>query len=491
MFVQDDWKVTPKLTVNLGLRYEIQGGWSEVAGRYGDFDPTLLNPATNTLGAMRFGKNGVNDLQAPDYHVILPRLGFAWSMANNWVLRGGAGIYSYGWSIDTYAGGAEGVGTNSHGSLTQTANVTPVFVLGQASYANLNYVGPSTAPSSFNGQGVSYYPYHTPVARNYQWNLSLEHQFGGGFFMQAAYVGSHGTGLSFPIDLNQIPTNLLAASIASPNNQALRPYPQFSSISANLYNGISNYNSAQVTFSKRLSYGLQFDINYTWSHLLDDQDSSGWGSRDGGQVYQTSYNPSANYGPSNFDIPQMFKGDFSYQLPFGEGRAFMNKNSVLNAFLGGWQLSTVFTLESGTPYTVVVGTNNNSGALAGNWYPNVVGNPNLSTPSLAEFFNVAAYAIPAPGTFGDSGRNTLRGPGIEDVDLSLGKNFRIPFRREGANLQLRFDALNGLNHPNFATPNAGIGSGNAGTVTAITNSYNSNLNPFGPRLLQLGARFSF
>ena len=115
----------------------------------------------------------------------------------------------------------------------------------------------------------------------------------------------------------------------------------------------------------------------------------------------------------------------------------------------------------------------------------------MSNPSLSEFFNPAAYAAPAAGTFGNSGRNTLRGPGIEDVDISLGKNFHIPLPREVGNLQIRFDAVNGLNHPNFSTPNAGIGSNNAGTITSITNSYSSTANPFGSRRLQLGARFSF
>jgi hypothetical protein len=428
-------------------------------------------------------------LQANDYKIFLPRLGFAYSPAKSWVLRGGAGIYSYGWSIDTYAGGAEGLGTNSHGSLTRTSYTAPVFILSQP--AGLNYVGPNVSPSAFNGQGVPYYPYHTPIARNYQWSLSLEHQFGGGMMIQAAYVGSHGTGLSFPIDYNQVPANLLAQSVASSNNQLYRPYPQYQGIGGNLYNGISNYHSAQLTFSKRLSYGLQFDLNYTWSRMLDDQDSSGWGSRDGGQVYQTSYNRQANYGPSNFDIPHMFKGDFTYQLPFGRGRTFMNQNRILDAALGGWQFSTVYALESGRPFTPTVGTANNSGALAGNWYPNVIGNPSVPNPSPTEWFNPLAYAIPAPGTFGNSGRNTLRGPGIISVDFSLGKNFSIPLPRETGSLQIRFDAVNALNHPNFDVPNAGIGNSNAGTITAITNSYNSNLNPFGPRQLQLGARFSF
>ncbi|HJY05260.1 MAG TPA: TonB-dependent receptor, partial [Bryobacteraceae bacterium] len=495
-FVQDDWKITQNLTLNLGLRYQIQGGWSEVRNRLGDFDPTLVNPATNTLGAMWFGgNNGRTNLEANNYKIFLPRVGFAWSPRNNWVVRGGFGIYSYNWSIDTYSGGSEGLGTNSQGSLSQTDQVNPVFILGQATYADLNYTGPSRDPVVYNGQGINYVPYHTPVARNYQYSLSIQHQLGGGMMIQAAYVGSHGTNLSFPMDLNQVPFASLAQSVALSNSggdpQSLRPYPQYQGISANLFNGISNYNSAQLTFTKRLSSGLQFDLNYTWSRMQDDQDSSGWGSRDGGQVYQYAVDPDANYGPSNFDIPHMFKGDVTYQLPVGKGRTYLNRGGVLDAVLGGWQASTIFVLETGRPYTAVVGTSNNSGSLAGQWYPNLVGDPSISNPNVNQWFNPAAFAIPEPGTFGNSGRNNLRGPGISDVDFSLGKNFRIPLPRETGTLQLRFDAMNVLNHPNFDIPNANIGTGGAGTITGTTGNYNTTNNAFGARRLQLGARFSF
>jgi hypothetical protein len=422
-------------------------------------------------------------------------VGFAWAPKSNWVFRGGFGIYSYNWSIDTYSGGSEGLGTNSQGSLAETTQTNPVFILSQASLASLNYKGPSNSPSVYNGQNVNYVPYHTPVARNYQYSFSIQHQLGAGMVVQAAYVGSHATNLSFPVDLNQIPVNLLAQSAANTSkSQSLRPYPQYLSINANLFNAISNYNSAQLTVTKRLSQGLQFDVNYTWSRMLDDQDSSGWGSRDGGQVYQYAYDPRANYAPSNFDIPHMFKGDLTYQLPFGKGRTFMNQGGILDAVLGGWQASTLFVLETGRPFTVSVGTTDNSASLSGNnfkWYPNLVGDPSVANPSVAQWFNPAAFQVPASGTFGNSGRNTLRGPGIEDVDFSLGKNFRIPLPRETGNLQIRFDALNVLNHPNYDIPNAAIGKLNAGTITAITGNYSTTDNAFGPRKLQLGARFSF
>jgi len=169
----------------------------------------------------------------------------------------------------------------------------------------------------------------------------------------------------------------------------------------------------------------------------------------------------------------------------------MNSSGLFDAVLGGWEFSTIFALESGRPFTPTVGTANRSGALAGNWFPNIVGNPAVANPSVQQWFNPLAFQVPAAGTFGNAGRNILRGPGIISVDFSLGKNFRIPLPRETGTLQLRFDAVNGLNHPNFDVPNAGIGTSNAGTITAITGNYNSNLNPFGPRRLQLGARFSF
>ncbi|MBV9267504.1 MAG: TonB-dependent receptor, partial [Acidobacteriaceae bacterium] len=328
-FVQDDVKVRPNLTLNLGLRYQIQGSWHEVANRIGDFDPTIVNPVTNTPGAMWFAPNhGRNSIESPIYNIVLPRVGFSWSPINNWVVRGGYGIYSYNWSIDTYVSGAEGFGTNSTGSLAETNQANPVFLLSNPN-PPLNYVMASHDPGGYNGQSnLPYYPYHTPVARNHQWSFSIQHQLPGDMVAEAAYVGSHGTHLSFPADINQVPPNDLAESAATGNGQALRPYPQFGTITGNTYNAISNYNSLQLSLTKRFSKGLQFNGSYSFSKLLDEQDSSGWGSRDGGQNAQDAYNPKLNYGPSNFDIRHMFKGDVVYQMPFGKGRAFMNRGGV-------------------------------------------------------------------------------------------------------------------------------------------------------------------
>src|SRR5579884_2472459 len=460
-FAQDDFKLKPNLTLNLGLRYQIQGGWREVGNRIGDFDPNIINPVTHTPGAMWFApNNGRNSVEAPIYDIFLPRLGFAWEPRNNWVVRGGFGIYSYNWSIDTYAGGAEGFGTNSTGSLSETDHQTPVFILSNPN-PPLNYVTASHDPGAYNGQSVNYYPYHTPVAKNYQWSFSIQHQLPGSMVAEIAYVGSHGTNLSFPVDINQVPVSEWAQSASTGNGQSLRPYPQYSTINGNTYNAISNYDSLQLSLVKRFTHGFQFDLNYTWQKMLDEQDSSGWGSRDGGQTYQFALNPAANYGPSNFDIPQMFKGDLIYRLPFGKGRTWLNSNGFVDAVLGGWQASTIFVLESGKPFTPTIGSGDNSGSLAGDnfaWRPNLVGDPNLSDPTINEWFNPAAFAVPAPGTPGNAGRNILRGPGLVGVDFSMGKSFRFPLPRETGELQIRIDAQNVLNHPNFDLPNSSIGA---------------------------------
>lgn len=478
-FVQDDIKLLPNLTVNLGLRYEIRRGWNEIANRLGTFDPTITNPVTNTPGSVWFaGDNGRRTLQDTK-HVFLPRVGFSWSPSSQWAIRGGFGIYSYGWSMDVYADGAKGLGTNSSGSLASTDQLTPVFI---ASNPNppLNYVQASRDPGSLNGQNINYYPFDTPVARSYQWSFSIQRQLPSQMVAEAAYVASHGSDLSFPANLNQVPVALLGPGEA----QERRPYPQYLDINGTLYNARSNYNSLQLSLQKRFTHGLNFTVNYTWSKFLSSQDSAGWGSRGGDQLYQNAYDPDANYGYSNMDVTHMFKGAVVYQLPVGRGRMLLNRGGVFDAILGGWQMSTMFILQSGTPFTPTMGTQNLTGALAGDWYPNLVGDPSLSNPSVNQWFNTAAFAQPDAFTFGNAGRNILRGPSLKTADFSMGKNFMLPFLGEGGQVQLRFDATNIFNHPIFANPNASIGTPNAGIITSTRVGSSG-------RILQLGARLSF
>jgi len=478
VFFQDDIKLRPNLTLNLGLRYEIHGGWSEVHNQIGVFDPTIINPVTNTPGAMWFApSNGRSKLMATDYKVLLPRIGFAWSPRSKWSVRGGFGVYAYGWSLDTYGIGL-GFGSQSSGSVTNTDNLTPVVLL-SGSGANLPYLTAARGAGDYNGQSVSYQPYHTPVARIYQWSYSVQRELGTDMVVEAAYVGSHGTNLSFPTDINQLHVGSLGLG------QSARPYPQFQSITGNgPYVALSNYDSLQLSFRKRFSHGLSVDTNYVWSKMLDDQDSAGWGGRGGSQYYQIAYDPAANYGLSNLDIPQAIKGAIVYEVPLGRGHAVFNQGGVLDAIFGGWQASSTFVAQSGSPFTVYMSGNNGSNSLASYpnvWYPNLVGNPNLSNPTINEWFNPAAFAQPAANTFGNTGRNILRGPRQSDVHFSMAKTFTVP-KFERGKLQIRMDATNIFNHPGFGTPNADIGDPGAPQIAYTT---------VGGRVIQLGAHFSF
>jgi hypothetical protein len=486
LFIQDDIKIRPNFTLNLGLRYQIQGGWSESKNYEGTFDPTIMNSVSGTLGAMWFaGANHRNQLQKNVNDVILPRVGFAWTPKPNTVLRGGFGIYSYNWSADNYGSGV-GFGSNHYGSAwDQTNGVTPLVNL-SGSGSNLPYLSASTSPTAYNGQGVSYNPYHTPVAKIMQWSLGIQRELGHGMHAEIAYVASHGENLSFPRDINQIPESELGAN----DNPSGRPYPQFEGISGNTYNGHSNYNSLQAQAQKRISAGWSFNVNYTFSHFLNNQDSAGWGGKAGPQPYQNGYDLNANYGASNFDIRHMLKGSAVYDLPFGKGKAFLNRDVLADEIIGGWRISSTLVAQTGTPFTVTYGGTNESYSQAGSWWPNLVGDPHVHNPGISGWFNPAAYAVATPGTFGDNGRNTLRGPKLVVVNLSLGKTFRFS---ERANLQVRADAQNALNHPSFGAPdtnfddpvditsNPGRPSG-AGTIGSTTVS---------GRNMQVSARFSF
>ncbi len=505
LFVQDDFKVTPNLTLNLGLRYQIQSGWGEVKGNMRTFDPTVPNPAAGTLGAMWYGSthaNGRTTLQAPVYNTFLPRVGFSWSPMPNTVLRGGFGLYAYNWSLDTFGSGM-GAAFGAQGSSTdQTNGVTPIVLL-SSSGSSLPYITATTDPSRFNGasSNVSGNMYHTPVAGSYQWNLEAERQIGNNLVFDLAYVASHGHDLPFPVDINQIPENRLG-----PNDVALgfRPYKQYGAITENTNNAISNYNSLQAVVTKRMSNGLDFNFNYTWSHFLDNMDSSGWGSRAGVQAFQNSYNPGANYSNSNFDVRNAFKGSAVYQLPFGKGKMFLNNNWLLDEIVGGWQATGTIVLLGGQPFTVTMKTNN-SYAQAGSWYPNLIGNPKLANRGpyhgTNQWFNEAAFAQPANGTFGTFRRNTLYGPGLERVNFSLGKTFAI---HESIGLQIRADANNLFNHPSFGLPGPGtplqlsvcsdttsagcVGSA-VGAVATGTSTIRTTT--VGGRTMQLGARLTF
>jgi hypothetical protein len=498
MFVQDDWKVRENLTLNLGLRYEISHGFNEIKGNEATFDPTIVNTATNSPGAYWYGSthtNGRTSLQADVYTTFLPRVGFSWLARPNTTLRGGFGIYSYNFSLDNYGSGM-GAAVSSSGSVNDQSNgiyPTVKFDGSGTVYGTgtqLPFSAASTSPTRFNGQSVSYNEYHTPIPKIYQWNASMERQLGANYVATLAYVGSHGFNLTFPTDLNAVPENELSS-----NNTQFRPFSNYQGITGNLYQAISNYNSLQATITKRFTSGLSLSFNYVWSHMLDDQDSSGWGSHSGPQNYQHSSSltlnqSSRNYGPSNFDVRNAFKGYVVYELPFGRGKAFLNNNTLLDQVIGGWQLSGTIVESSGNPFQVFA--NGNTYTHAGSQYPNR--NPAVSIRpqggrTYNEWYNPAAFLAPGNGNFGTLGRNPLVGPGINAVNLSGGKSFALPW--EGIRLGIRCDAQNAFNHRSFGAPTGTLATPDAnGAFTGPTTGQINSLT-VGGRTVQLGARVSF
>ncbi len=527
-FVQDDWKLKPNLTVNLGLRWTGNTGMSEEHNRLGDFDPNLINatgPFAGTAGSLWFGgQDNRTTLQKPVWNIFLPRAGFAWSVRNNTVIRGGIGFFAYNYSMDLYGGegggqmgfGAAFQGSNSDpnaaagdtGWIAGTGNTTPLYLSSSAAMmANaLPYIQGSRNPASYITNPVyqpPYEPYNLKPGEIWEWTLSAEHQFAKDFAVEASYVGSHASNLQYLTDLNQITNPALLnandvsacngatpASIAANPSTCARPYPAFGSISGSNFNGISNYDSLQFLVRKRYSNGLTFDANYAWSHMLDDQDSAGWGSTSGQQVWQFGNDPAANYANSNFDIPQAFKGTATYELPFGTGKQFMNNNAIADAVLGGWRLAGTWIWQSGTPFTVLDGGVNDY-SQAGNVYADPIKGQSAKSGTCANgfavgtvncWFNPAAFETPTVqgnGVFGTGSRNTLFGPHLSDINMSLAKTWRY---KERFGLTIRGDFINALNHPSFSLPNNDVSSTAVGTITGVSNA---------SRTIQLSGRISF
>ena len=463
IFAQDDYKVKSNLTLNLGVRWQ-QGGWTEDRNRFGSFDPNLMNPATGTLGAIWYaGQDGRRALQNSLWDVFSPRVGFAWSPKPNWAVRGGFGIYDVMWDAGNYqwpGGGAWG--WSFQGVEANTDSLTPIFTMGPTPaiaasvYPNLAQ-GPSASaiiyptnatrtPELLNGQSVSYSPANTPMGYMEQGQLSIQHQMGSSTVFSAAYIFTRGVHLTFYRDINQVPADKLGPG----NAQLNRPYPQYQGISAELSDGISNYDALQLSFQRYVAHGLTFMASYTMSKSLDNGTGSGWTA--GVDNWQISADPMSNYGLSANDETHMMSASFVYQLPFGAGKHFLGKGGLVNGVVGGWQLSSMMHFNIGLPITPVWGGVSMEGSLAGTLYPNRVGSGSVSNPSINGWFNTSAFVDPAPYTFGNSGRDILRAPGYKDVDLALAKDFPIRKLGETGKLQIRIDATNAFNFTNWSAP---------------------------------------
>jgi hypothetical protein len=480
-FAQDDWKVTARLTLNLGVRWEAHTPRIDVNNRQSGFDMGKINPISGTPGVVTFaGLDGMGvHVYAGDWNNIGPRVGLAWKpFGQRTVIRSGYGIF-YG--VPLPGSNTAAAGFQTSGTFQSPDNgITPPFLLRNGfpdtSRAEL---GPGFG-SVRVGQAATFSPefieYNRTIGYTQQWNFGIQREIGWNTLVDTSYVASVGHKLNGPnTSINQVPVALMAAG----NAQARRPFPQFANVTTlNPMWGNSSYHSLNVKVEKRFSRGLNFLANYTFSKFIDDVNAAQEIGQVGGGI-QNLYDRKAEKALSGNDARNRFVISSVYELPVGKGRKWLN-HGFASMVLGGWNVGAIGLLQAGSPYGLVMQTNNTNAFNPGSQRVNVLRDPALpaSQRSVSRYFDTTAVAAPAPYTFGNGGRAMLTGPGIRNLDMSLLKNHRF---REGGNVQFRLESLNILNHANFEEPGRALGSAGFGVISAARD----------PRILQLGLRLEF
>ncbi|MDQ6677337.1 MAG: carboxypeptidase regulatory-like domain-containing protein [Acidobacteriota bacterium] len=486
-FAQDDFTIRPNLTFNIGLRWETDTPITDANNRMNGFDAHQLNPVSGTPGVVKFA--GLNGWPKQPYSTDLnnfgPRFGFAWKPfgAGRTVVRGGYGI-SYAHPFDSGQPASAGLGFGMNQAFNTPDNgITAPFYLRQGVPAG----PPSPALTDSFGAvpvgkatttAVTFFDPTRRTGYSQQFNLGVQHQLAGSLVLEVSGLGNISHKLpNTNITINQIQPGLLGPAHQS---QADRPYPQFTNVTIlSPLIGDGRYLGGFIRMQQRFSQGLTLNASYTYSQFLDNSFEGGSTAGSDGGIYSNQYNRRADWGPSANDVRHRFVFSSVYDLPFGYGKRWL-PDGLFGQVIGGWTLAAVTALQSAAPFTVVTQTNSTNAFSAGAQRANVVGDPNrLATKrSVAQWFNTGAFAQPAPFTFGNEGRDALRGSGLINVDISVLRNFKI---REVLNLQFRGEFLNALNHTNLGLPNATFGSAGFGTITAA-----------GPaRQIQLGAKIQF
>lgn len=458
-FVNDSIRVTTRLTLSAGLRYEYNSPPVDNEDRANIYDP-----ATGRL--VQVGTNGVPRAgYDSDKNNFAPRVALAWALGSATVVRAGYGVY---YDQSPLAPG-EGLYFNA-----PFFDFRFYFQLPQAPLTVFNpfpFNTPSQSPPSafaFDRNLRTSYTQH--------WNLSVQRQLGANLVAELAYVGSKGSKLLAARDINQ--------PQASPQQPNLPLNPLFGEITQQEGSAASNYHSFQARLQQRLAFGLALLGAYTYGKSIDN--ASGIFSSAGDPNYpQNSFNLRGERGRSGFDVRHRFSLSYSYDLPFGKGKNLLGNAGIATTLLTGWQTYGVITLQSGRPFTVALlpeFDNSNTGVsnlgFLGNDRPNLTGQAKLDNRTPERWFNTAAFAIPPFGSFGNSGRNILDGPGFQNVNFSLVKNTAI---REAATIQFRTEFFNLFNHPNFGLPDNFVGSPSFGRLISADS----------PRRIQFGLKLLF
>ncbi|HTM51196.1 MAG TPA: carboxypeptidase regulatory-like domain-containing protein [Bryobacteraceae bacterium] len=484
-FFQDDWTVTRRLTLNIGLRWETDTPIKDLDDRMNGFDLDQINPVSRTPGVVKFG--GVNNWRTlpydTDWNNFGPRFGFAWKpfTSEKTVVRGGFGI-AFAHPFDHGAPTSASLGYEVSTNLTTPDNgITAPFYLrdgvpvsGKAEQLNDSFGAVAVGQPATTA--VTFYEIRRRAGYSQQFNLGIQRELFRETLVEISYLGSLARKLSSAnIPMNQIRPERLGPSAT----QRDRPYPQFSNLSIVFPAfGVSSYHAGLVRLEKRFSRGFNILSTYTFSKFLNNVDD-GTALGNEGSPYSDYYNRRADWGPSENDIRHRFTLSTVYELPFGRTRRWL-KDNPFRYVAGDWSLSCVATVQTAPPLTVTTQTNTTNSFSAGSLRADVLASPNLAEDSrtLLRWFDTAAFRQPAQFKFGNQGVNTVRGDGQKVINLAVLRSFPI---RDQARVQFRGEFLNAINHPNFGLPGAIFGAPGFGVVSSA----------FSGRQVQLGIRLVY
>jgi outer membrane receptor protein involved in Fe transport len=470
-FVQDDWKATPKLTLNLGLRYDYATWPYEGRDRLTNLDPEtgqLFTPANSTHG---------RSLINPDRNNFAPRVGLAYQLNEATVLRMGYGRF---YMLFERAGSEDQLALNLpnlvQNNVTAANNNSTANNIRLRTGFNLSLNPASVDPRLVRLRAINPEAVMPSID---QWNLGVQHRLYGNLVATADYVGTKGTHLSVLRNLNQQLFN--AAGVGT----GVIPYPALGPIEYRDNGGNSNYHGGELTLEKRFSRGFSFRTAYTYSKSIDyAQEHLAAGGT--GSFTQNARDLRERRGPSDFDVRHRFVGSYIYELPLGKGRTYLHDGALAH-ILGGWRLSGLANVRSGRPFTVAA--NGNSTALGGARGGGLVGafadclrDGSLSSDerNIDRWFDTTAYAVPTPARLGTCGRNTLRGPNLTNFDASLARTF--DYFGEDRALELRWEVFNVFNTPQFGLPDRNLSGTAAGRISSLAGD---------PRVMQFALKFNF
>lgn len=520
-YIHDDFRLSSKITINFGLRWERETGLREanngmIVGFNRDTVNSIASGVTGVTpkGAVQFaGINGnKSTVGNPNLNKLAPRVGIAWQVDAKTTVRGGYGIY---WAPQFAIGAPyspEGYTATTQYVGSFDGNATPAGVLSNPFPNGLNKpVGNSLGDLTGIGNNLTIFDPGARSPRVQQYSLDVQRMLPGGIAMTVGYVGSRTANLvlgTANININQVEGRYLSMGsaltqkVANPyygkggtgviggatvtQAQLLRPFSAFGNLNYQFSDqNMAAYDSMIFKAQKRFSKGMTFLTTWTWSRNLDASSGGAANNLNGGNVGpQDAYNMAAEYSLSNIHSPHRWATALTYELPFGKGKSMLNSSKALDYIVGGWSINSVGVMQTGFPLQIRQNSNNNSVIFAASQRPNATGVDPATSGSLTDridnYLNPAAFSQAAPYTFGNVSRTiSTRGPGQVNWDISVFKSVQI-FERFKA--QFRAEALNAMNTPLFRSPNTAFGNSAFGRITQQANF---------PRMIQLGMRLYF